>query len=229
MRLEHFWHRFEVYLPTLLASIPVVLAILIGLYVLNAILRRGINIVAHRMHLTDTDVLPVQHVLRWLLRILALILILSVFGFQLGGIWAVISTVLGLIAIGFVAVWSMLSNTSATMLILFMRPYQVGDDIEFAGEAVRGRVIDLNFFFTTLIDHEGHLLQIPNNLIWQKVLKRRRNDPPVSLAAQLNTPIPAKVPLPPPPPVPKEASSAPTPDPLLQVPYMRSIQPQKPR
>jgi small-conductance mechanosensitive channel len=230
MNLNDFWSRIEAHLPQVLAALPVAVAIAVGAMLLNLILGRSLLLVARRMHLSDSDVLPFRHILRWVLRILALILILGVFGFQLGGIWAIISTILGLIAIGFVAVWSLLSNTSSTLLILFLRPFQIGDDLEFAGEPVRGRVIDLNFFFTTLLDHEGAVLQIPNNLFFQKTLKRRRNDPPVSLAFQLNNPAPARVPPPPPPPAAAGASAkTPPPDPLLQLPDMRSISPSKPR
>lgn len=54
-------------------------------------------------------------------RFLAGILILSVLGFEIGGVWAMLSTIMGLVAIGFVVMWSILSHTSATMLILFFQ------------------------------------------------------------------------------------------------------------
>jgi small-conductance mechanosensitive channel len=226
MQVPEFWERISAHLPQVIAALPVALAIIIGTIVLNLILGRALLLLAHRTHLTEADVLPIRHILRWLLRIIASILILSVLGFKLGGIWAVISTVMGLVAIGFVAVWSLLSNTSSTVLILFLRPFQIGDDIEFPGEPVRGRVVDLNFFFTTLIDHEGTLLQIPNNLFFQKTVKRRRNQPPVALAIQLNSPIHAQVELPSPPPPATGAEAKPRqPDPLMSIPDPRTLHP----
>ncbi|HTX65361.1 MAG TPA: mechanosensitive ion channel domain-containing protein, partial [Opitutaceae bacterium] len=61
-----------------------------------------------------------------------------------------------------------------------------GDEIEFAGEPVRGRVVDLNFVYTTLRSADGSVLQIPNNLFFQKVLKRQRGTSRISLVEQLN-------------------------------------------
>ena len=141
-----------------------------------------------------------------------------------------LSTILGLVAIGFVAVWSLISHTSATMLILFLRPFQIGDDIEFPGEPVKGRVVDLNFFFTTLVDHDATLYQIPNNLFFQKTLKRRKNGNVISLAAQLNSPQAHNVELPPAPPKREGPEQVREPDPMMMLPDPRSITPPtKPR
>jgi small-conductance mechanosensitive channel len=85
----------------------------------------------------------------------------------------VLSTVLAMVAIGFVAVWSILSNTLCTIIIMIFRPFSVGDEIEFAGDPVKGRVIDLNFFYTTLDAGDGSVLQVPNNMFFQKVVRRR--------------------------------------------------------
>jgi small-conductance mechanosensitive channel len=127
--------------------------------------------------------------------------VLSVFGFELGGIWALVSTVFAMIAIGFVAVWSLLSHSTATILLVIIRPFQVGDDIALPSENMAGRVVDLNFFFTTLLDHEGNEWRVPNNLFFQKVMKRTKQPASISLSSQLNNPEPATVT---PPPAPTE-------------------------
>lgn len=222
MAISNLTTRFMDYLPRLLEALPAAGIILVGAWILNLLIGRAMSLVARRTRLTDMDVLPVRKILDWGVRVIALILILSVFGFQIGGIWAMLSTIFGLVAIGFVAVWSILSHTSATMLILFLHPFQVGDDIEFPGEPVNGRVIDLNFFFTTIIDHDGRLCQIPNNLFFQKTLKRRKNEFVVSLAAQLNSSLPATVELPAP--VTSESSGkVKEPDANMQYPDPRSM------
>ena len=230
MSPHQLFERITNYLPTLIGALPIVLGIIVGVMLLNLIIGRMLLLLAARTNLTKTEVEPVRHIVGWILRVLGGVLILGVLGFELGGLWAMISTVLGLIAIGFVAVWSLLSNASSTVLILFLRPYQIGDDVEFVGEQVRGRVMDLNFFFTTLLDHEGNLIQIPNNLFFQKALKRRPNPQTVSLAHQLNNPTAALVERPPRPNPAAEAAPPPSePDPLLSVPDPRSISPRPER
>lgn len=116
----------EIY-PRFMAVAPLVLAIILGTYLLNLLVGRALIVLANRTRLTEMDVLPFRQVLRWVTRFLSGILILSVLGFEIGGLWAMLSTVLGHVAIGFVAVWSILSHTSATMLILFLHPFQMGD------------------------------------------------------------------------------------------------------
>lgn len=224
MQLSDLTDRISAFLPRLLGVLPVVLAIIAGTYLLNLLVGRALIVLANRTRLTEMDVIPFRQLLRWATRVLACILILSVLGFEIGGVWAMLSTILGLVAIGFVAVWSILSHTSATMLILFLHPFQMGDDLEFPGEPVRGRAVDLNFFFTTLIDHDGTLHQIPNNLFFQKTLKRRRNAHVISLAAQLNSPQPIQVELPPKPDA-AVGDKVKEPDPMMNYPDPKSFMP----
>lgn len=200
MNPDQFWNDMTSYLPTFVRALPVAAAVILGGMLVNMIVGRGLRLLAARSSLTASDVIPARNILRWLVRILTGILVLGVFGFELGGLWAMISTVLAMVAIGFVAVWSLLSNTSATVMLVMLRPFRVGDDIELPSESVRGRVIDLNFFFTTLIDHTGAEWRVPNNLFFQKVVKRTAGVPSITLAAQLNSPTPANLELPPPPP-----------------------------
>lgn len=225
MSLAEIQARLSAYVPKLLGILPGVILIIVGCFLLNLIIGRALLLLARRTHLSESDVMPVKQILRWLVRVAGCVLILNVFGFELGGVWAVASTILGLVAIGFVAVWSLISHTTATFLLLFLRPFQVGDDIEFPGEQVRGRVIDLNLFFTTLIDHRGRLQQVPNNLFFQKTLTRVRNASSITLAFQLNNPLPADVSLPPPPDDEGTSKKPKDPDPLLMMPDPRSITP----
>jgi hypothetical protein len=67
---------------------------------------------------------------------------------------------------------------------------------------------------------------MPDNLFFQKTLKRRRNEAPISLAAQLNRTVAADLPPPPPSPVSKtEVNKSKEPDPLMSVPDPATITP----
>ncbi|MCF3649330.1 mechanosensitive ion channel family protein [Synoicihabitans lomoniglobus] len=197
MTFDQLWNEISTYLPGLMAALPVAAAVILGGMLLNMVLGRMLSLLTKRSHLSPDDVVPARNVIRWIVRIITAILVLGVFGFELGGLWAMISTVLAMVAIGFVAVWSLLSHTSATILLVILRPYSVGDDIELPSENVTGRVIDINFFFTTLLSHDGSQWRVPNNLFFQKVLKRRQSTHQISLAQQLNSPEPARLSAPP--------------------------------
>jgi small-conductance mechanosensitive channel len=82
---------------------------------------------------------------------------------------------------GLFAAWSVLSNLFCALLIVIVGPFRLGDYIEVLDTAekpgAKGRVIDINMLYTTLQDAhapEGapNLLQIPNSLIFQRVVKR---------------------------------------------------------
>lgn len=165
---------------------PLAVLVLIGAGVVQFLISRGLALLADRTSLEPHDLLPLRKVLKTVLYLVTSILILTVFGVNLGGLWAILSTILAMLAIGFVAVWSLLSNVSATVIILLIRPFSVGDELEFPGETVKGKVVDLNFLYTTLRADDGGLVQIPNNLFFQKSLVRRRATSAISLAQQLN-------------------------------------------
>ncbi|HEX9782792.1 MAG TPA: mechanosensitive ion channel domain-containing protein [Opitutaceae bacterium] len=165
-----------------------IVAIVAAAVVIKFLLNRSLQLAADRTRLTNNDIAPLRKVGGWVLVAVTVVLLLGVVGIPLTGAWAVLSTILAMVAIGFVAVWSVLSNVSCTFLILFFRPFDVGDEIEFTGEPVKGQVVDLNFIFTTLRTDDQALLQIPNNLLFQKVVKRRKGTGSVTLAEQLNTP-----------------------------------------
>lgn len=169
-----------------------IIAIVVGAFVVRFLIGRGLNLIATKTRLTKSDIAPLHKVAGWLVFVISVILVLTAVGVPLTGVWALLSTVLAMVAIGFVAVWSVLSNISCTMMILIFRPFSVGDEVEFAGEEVRGRVVDLNFLFTTLETTDGTVVQIPNNLFFQKVLKRRKGEGSVSLAEQLQNESPMK-------------------------------------
>ncbi|WP_438479892.1 mechanosensitive ion channel family protein [Oleiharenicola lentus] len=197
MTLQELIHIILGYIPQIVAALPVAAGIVLCTILISLSVNRSILLIARRTSLDAASVAPFTRMIRWMLHFIALVLILGVFGFEIGGLWAMISTVLGLIAIGFVAVWSLLSNVSSTAFILIMRPFEIGDDIEFAGEPIQGRVVNLNMFFTTLLAHDSRLVQIPNNQFFQKAIKRTRHERPISLAAQLN--LTGNADLPPPP------------------------------
>lgn len=134
---------------------------------------------------------PVRLTLRYAVLLVATLMILGLWGFELGPILALLGTVLGLVAIGFVAVWSVLSNFLCTFVLVLFKPFAVGDEIEFPVDNVKGRVIDLSLVFTTLQVSEHELVMVPNNTYFQKTFKRRLGRTTVGLGDQLRHQAPA--------------------------------------
>ncbi len=134
---------------------------------------------------------------RWvrsLLLLLALLAIVAIAGFEVGSIWQFVTALLAMVAIGFVAVWSMLSNVLATLVILIWRPFNVGEWIVLLPEEIEGQVVDINFIYTFLRAEDGTRTAVPNNLFAQKFIRRQavRGVPRRTLAEQLEASKPLK-------------------------------------
>lgn len=111
-----------------------------------------------------------RKILKYAFVLVLFILIVITFGYDLTNIGIAIGGILGLVAIGFVATWSILSNIVSTLLILAIRPYEIDDYIKVLPDNVEGYVDEINLFFTILKDKKNQYTHIPNNLMFQKYL-----------------------------------------------------------
>ena len=124
---------------------------------------------------------------RGVLLIVVVLLLVAVAGFSIDSIWTFLTTLLAMVAIGFVAMWSMLSNILATLVILIWRPFNVGEQVSILPDGLEGTVIDINFMYTTLQPEAGTKIAVPNNFFAQKFVQRKllRGTPQRTLAEQL--------------------------------------------
>ncbi len=113
----------------------------------------------------------VRRLLSWAFWVIAIMLVLQQYGVT-DNAWTSLTALLAMVAVGFVAVWSVLSNAFCSIVLMISRPFNVGDSIEISGEPWRGKVIDFNLIYSTLRDMEGAMLLVPNNLFFQKPIRR---------------------------------------------------------
>jgi len=160
---------FEFFQGALFAGVIAGVALLLA-----SVLDRAISRLALRGRMPAVFERPLQAIVRWAILVVAILLILSSYNIGLSNLWTLVSTILALFAIAFIAVWSMLSHVSAMILIFVVRPFEIDDYVEFIGEKTRGRVRSVGLMFTTLEDDDGTFVQVPNNIFFQKVLRRQR-------------------------------------------------------
>jgi small conductance mechanosensitive channel len=104
--------------------------------------------------------------------LVGLLVILTQLGVQVAPLLA------GLGIAGFIvgfAMQSTLSNFAAGAMILSNRPYDMGDEIEVAGES--GVVKKMSLVSTTILTADNQTLIIPNNTIWGGVIRNRTAQP----------------------------------------------------
>jgi small-conductance mechanosensitive channel len=158
-----------------LAPVFVTVALLVGTAVvnlaLNRVVRRFWRRVEARIRLPYESVLFTTRFVTSAVWIVALLLILQAWGVGVGGLWAVLASVTAIIGVGFLAVWTMVSNVTASLFITLWRPFHLGQSIEILPENLKGRAVDRNMMFTTLREEGGSILQVPNNLFFQKMFR----------------------------------------------------------
>ena len=142
---------------------------------------------------------PIHTVVRWLIIAGAVLLILERLGVSASVLWSAFTGFAAVGAVAFFAAWSVLSNLFCALLIFTVGPFRVGDHIEVLDTAEKpgalGRVVDINLLYTTLEDataaEAGTLLQIPNFLIFQRVVRRWRPGTPIPSERLHRPPAPA--------------------------------------
>jgi small-conductance mechanosensitive channel len=149
------------------------------------ILKRVLDLALKRTTLPLLMFRPLRIILYYLVLILAVASVLNVWGIRTETLLASLGAVLGLIAIGFVAVWSILSNFLCTFVLIMIKPFSIGDEIEIPADSVSGKVVDLTMMFTVLRTDKDEYVQVPNNQFFQKIFKRKIGSSPVSLEEQL--------------------------------------------
>lgn len=97
---------------------------------------------------------------------LGVLIALAQLGISLGPLLAGLG-IAGFI-IGF-ALQDALANFASGMMILFYRPFDVGDTIEVT--SARGKVSHMSLVNTTILTFDNQSLVVPNNKIWQDVIK----------------------------------------------------------
>ena len=162
-----------------------ILLILVAAWVLQRLVVRLIDRAGTHYRMPLELVVPIKGLLRWTILASALLLVLERLGVSAMVLWTAFTGFATVGAVAFFAAWSVLSNLFCALLIFTVGSFSLGDTIELLDTAekpgAKGRVIHINLLYTTLEDCNtpGALLQIPNALVFQRVLRRWKGGQPV--------------------------------------------------
>lgn len=125
-------------------------------------IRRVIRRTLDRVPVLDETLKPfIANLVRYAVLIFVLIAVLNQFGVQTTSIIAVLAAT-GL-AIG-LALQGMLANVASGVMLLFLRPFNVGEYVEAGG--IAGTVAEIGLFNTEIKTSAGPGLVVPNSKIW---------------------------------------------------------------
>ena len=110
----------------------------------------------------DTTLAPlVSQVVRYAIMIITVVIALSQFGIQTTSILAVLGAAGLAVAL---ALQGTLSNIASGVMLIWLRPFNVGEVIE--GEGITGTVLEVGLFATELRTHDGIFMFVPNSRLW---------------------------------------------------------------
>ena len=106
------------------------------------------------------------------LLIIALLIEAYIFGAEFQNLVVVFSSVFAVLGIALFAVWSILSNVTAGIIMFFSFPFKVGDKVEIHDKEIPLPAVieDIRAFHLHLRLENGDLVTYPNNMILQKAV-----------------------------------------------------------
>jgi len=115
-----------------------------------------------RTRRVDTTLAPlVSQVVRYAIMIITVVIALSQFGIQTTSILAVLGAAGLAVAL---ALQGTLSNIASGVMLIWLRPFNVGEIIE--GEGITGTVLEVGLFATELRTYDGIFIFVPNSRLW---------------------------------------------------------------
>lgn len=168
-------------------------------YIAYKIISKSINKFLRRKAVSEFVVTIIIKIIRFIIIVAALIVSLQVIGINVMSLWAITSAIIAAIAIGFVAFWSVISNSLCTILLLILRPFLIGDKIELFDLAspdkpISGVVININMIYTSIRESSARgvkgknsisIIKVPNNFFFQKIIRVYSNKKTYSLDEQI--------------------------------------------
>jgi small conductance mechanosensitive channel len=179
------WAWTATFTPRLVAAIAILIA---GVLFARWVSRAVSNLSARSTHIDPTVRPVIAAMIRYTVLILVFIAALSQIGVQTASLFAVLGAA-GL-AIG-LALQGTLSNIAAGLMLLWLRPFRVGDFIEVNGMA--GTVREIDLFVCHLETFDGIFLFAPNATIWNQALKNHTRNAGRLLSIDITVPAKAEI------------------------------------
>jgi small conductance mechanosensitive channel len=181
------WTWAVTFTPRLVSA----LVILVAAFFVATWLSRMLRAMLRRSGHVDETVQPVlAAIVRYAILILACVAALGQIGIQTASLLAVLGAA-GL-AIG-LALQGTLTNIAAGIMLLWLRPFRLGDYIEVPAGAISGRVREIGLFVCILENFDGVFVFAPNSAIWNSALRNHSRNAGRLIALTVTLPAAAEL------------------------------------
>ena len=143
-------------------------------YVLKRIARRTQD----RYHIRQSRYFTLRRLISITVLWVTAVVLILIWNVNIKHAWVSFTSFFALVAIAFFAVWSLIGNILAGVIIYFTSPFKIDDVIEVMPDEIRGTVLAINTFYTVLQDEEQNYINVPNSLLFQKYIRVKRSKAP---------------------------------------------------
>lgn len=150
------------------------LAIMVSFLIANRLNIKIINRLGVYKEVPESRIINVQKFFKILMFLIAIISVLAIWGVGYRGVFIFASSIIAVLGVALFAQWSLLSNITAGVIIFFSFPARIGDKIEIidGSNVITGTIIEINVFQLLLRDDKGFDIYYPNNLVFQRPVRR---------------------------------------------------------
>lgn len=145
--------------------------ILLVIYFLFLLLKTYARNTQKKFGIRPSRYFVIRRILRIFSMLVGIFALLLIWEVSLENMWVHITGVLAVVAIAFFAVWSLVGNLLAGIILYFTSPFGMEEEIEIMPDEIRGKVLAINSFYTVLQDGDGNYINIPNALFFQKYIR----------------------------------------------------------
>ena len=142
------------------------------LWIFQLVLKQAAKRVGHKSEIHITRTRLMFKYINILISLIAAFLLALAWGVGVAQLALLFSSVFAVIGVALFAIWSMLSNITAGIILFFSFPYKIGSRIKIHDKdlPVEAVIEDIRAFHLHLRTLEGELITYPNNLILQKAV-----------------------------------------------------------
>ena len=142
------------------------------LWIFQFILKKTAQRVGHKSEIHITRTRLMFKYINILVLIIAFFLLALAWNVGVGDLALMFSSIFAVIGVALFAIWSILSNVTAGIILFFSFPYKIGNRIKIHDKdaPIEAVIEDIRAFHLHLRTSDGELITYPNNLILQKAV-----------------------------------------------------------
>lgn len=145
----------------------------------NMIFRSILNRIDKKLRFALERKRIIYKIVHLFITILAIVGLIAIWGVDPKQLFLFLTSILTILAVGFFAQWSILSNITASLILFFTHPIHIGGYIKIVDKdfPIEGIVEKITIFFLYIRSTDGELLSIPNILVLQKIISAQKKLP----------------------------------------------------